>query len=243
MTNSLLFDLFGTVVHFAPRVPTVEIGGEKWRTTMGWLSDAVRETLPDISFDAFTKALMSVTAEMTRQRAPEYLELPSRQRFLRALQQLPQPIPNIEAAAERLSLVHMDHLASQTMLPAGHQETLSDLGSRYRLALISNFDHGATARRVLRDHGVDHFFELILISEEFGRRKPHPAIFISVLEKLGVAPSEAMYIGDSWDDDVVGAHNAGIPSVWINTGLAPDMAGDAAPLHIVDSFTRLPELL
>ena len=37
--RALLFDLFGTVVLFAPRVPKVEVAGTAWRSTMGWLRE------------------------------------------------------------------------------------------------------------------------------------------------------------------------------------------------------------
>jgi hypothetical protein len=40
----LLLDLFGTVVHFAPQVPTVEVAGTPWRTTMGWLQATAEDT-------------------------------------------------------------------------------------------------------------------------------------------------------------------------------------------------------
>lgn len=241
--QAILFDLFGTVVHFAARVPTVEIAGEKWRTTMGWLADAVHDIAPQIDFTAFTKALMGVTAEMTRQRAPEYLELPSRQRFQRALERLEQPIADIEAVAQQLSLVHMEHLASQTVLPPGHRETLETLAAGHRLALISNFDHGATARRILRDHGVDHFFDPIVISEEFGRRKPHRSIFDSTLASMGLDAGNALFVGDSIDDDVRGAAAAEIAMVWINSNgeaLPPDVA---APIAVIRSLPEIVEVL
>ena len=128
------------------------------------------------------------------------------------------------AIAERLSLAHMAYLASTTRLPAGHRAVLETLAARYRLGLISNFDHGPTARQVLATHGVERFFEVVLISDGFGRRKPHPAIFHAALRDLGVAAHEAVYVGDSVADDVVGASNAQLPVVWVNP------KGEALPL-------------
>jgi 4-nitrophenyl phosphatase len=68
--------------------------------------------------------------------------------------------------------------------------------------------------------------------------KPEPAMFTSILEGAGVAPDEALVIGDNPDSDIVGAHRAGIPSVLVLTGVTdPDAAahleGDRRPDHIV----------
>jgi len=235
----LLLDLFGTVVHFAPQVPTVEVAGTPWRTTMGWLQATAEDALPEVAFADLLGALMHVTQEITRTRAPEYHEIPSRERFRRALAHLDVDPQTAPAVAERLSLAHMQHLASMTVLPDGHLDTMRQLAAQRPLALVSNFDHGPTARRVLAAHGVGDFFSAIVISEEFGRRKPHPTIFAAALDALGADPTEAWYVGDSVADDIVGAHNAGLPVVWINAEERPLPAGVAAPTHVI---RRLPDL-
>ena len=235
----LLLDLFGTVVHFAPQVPTVEVAGTPWRTTMGWLQATAEDALPEVAFADLLGALMHVTQEITRTRAPEYHEIPSRERFRRALAHLDVDTQTAPAVAERLSLAHMQHLASMTVLPDGHLDTMRQLAAQHPLALVSNFDHGPTARRVLAAHGVGDFFSAIVISEEFGRRKPHPTIFAAALDALGADPTEGWYVGDSVGDDIVGAHNAGLPVVWINAEERPLPAGVAAPTHVI---RRLPDL-
>ena len=116
---------------------------------------------------------------------------------------------------------------------------MRQLAAQRPVALVSNFDHGPTARRVLAAHGVGDFFSAIVISEEFGRRKPHPTIFAAALDALGADPTEAWYVGDSVGDDIVGAHNAGLPVVWINAEERPLPAGVAPPTHVI---RRLPDL-
>lgn len=221
--RALLFDLFGTVVHFAPRVPTIEVAGTAWRTTMGWLRASAERELPAVPFEALLQALMAVTEAIVRRRPPEYLEVPSRERFRRALVRVGVEAAQAPVVAERLSMIHMAHLASTTQLPEGHAALLAELAARYPLGLVSNFDHAATARRVLSEHGVAACFSSVRISEEFGRRKPHPAIFHAALGDLGVDARDAVFIGDSLGDDVVGARSAGLAVVWVNA------KGDAPP--------------
>jgi HAD superfamily hydrolase (TIGR01549 family) len=238
-----LFDLFGTVVFFAPQVPTVEVAGTRWRSTMNWLRDAAARELPDVPLDDLLATLMQVTEEIVRQRPPEYREVPSRERFCRALVRLGVDAAQAPAAAERLSLAHMAHLASLTVLPDGHRTLLQELAARYRLALVSNFDHAPTARRILEDHGIADCFGAILISDEFGRRKPHAAIFEAALRQLGAGADEALFIGDSVADDIVGAHTAGLPVVWLNVKGDPLPTGIAPPEHTITELNGLSALL
>ena len=243
MPRALLFDLFGTVVQFAPRVPTIEVAGTAWRSTMGWLRETAEHELPDVPFDELLAALMHVTEEIVRQRPPDYLEVPSRERFRRALVRVGVAGADAPASAERLSLVHMQHLASMTVLPPEHVPLLRNLTERYHLALVSNFDHGPTARRVLDDHAIASFFPTTVISAELGRRKPHAEIFAAALRGVGVDAREALFIGDSVGDDVVGAHNAGLPVVWLNAKNAP-LPPDTPPPHdVIARLTDLPAVL
>jgi len=63
--------------------------------------------------------------------------------------------------------------------------------------------------------GLGSFFDVVLISEQEGIRKPDARIFDRARERCGVArPTEAMFVGDHPDVDVAGAHAAGMVAVW-----------------------------
>ncbi len=241
--RAILFDLFGTVVQFAAKVPAVQGATPQWRAAMQWLEETARQELPALAFNDLLAALLQVSEEIVRQRPPEYWEVPSRERFGRALLRLGVDAGRVPEIAERLSLAHMSYLAAATALPDAHAALLQQLSSRYRLGLISNFDHAATAKRILADHGLSGFFDVILISDEFGRRKPHRAIFDAALEALGVTTSEALFVGDSIEDDVIGAHGLGLPVVWLNAKGKPLAAGVDAPRHVISTLGELTGLL
>ena len=241
--RAILFDLFGTVVQFAPQVPTLHIAGTRWRSTMGWLRDTVARVLPEIAFDDMLTSLTTVTQEIVRARPPEYLEVPSRERFRRALLRLGVDQSAAPALAEELSVAHMGHLAATTMMPPADLAALRRLRVAYRLALISNFDHAPTARHILATHGLEDLFDPIVISDEFGRRKPHPAIFAATLARLGIANDEALFVGDSVDDDLIGAANARVRAIWINAGGEPLPVGVAEPFSIVRNIAEISEQL
>jgi FMN phosphatase YigB (HAD superfamily) len=241
--RALLFDLFGTVVQFAPSVPGVQAATVQWRTAMHWLEETVERELPQVNFDDLLTTLMGVTQEIVRERPPEYLEVPSRERFRRALVRLRIDVEQAPSVAERLSLAHMSHLASTTVLPPAHAHMLEQLVPRFRLGLVSNFDHGPTARHILADHRIAGFFTTIVISDEFGRRKPHPAIFFAALRELDVALEDALFIGDSVSDDVVGAQNARLKVVWLNSKRRPLPPDVQPPEYEITELRELPLLL
>jgi putative hydrolase of the HAD superfamily len=229
----LIFDLFGTVVHFRTAVPYA--GGPAY----DWLRRPLADLCPELELDGLAAALLDVSREIAAARPPHYREVPSSERFRRALARLRQGGDHV-ATAGALSEAHMAHLAAQTELPAGHGELLRELAGRRRLGLLSNFDHGPTARAILARHAIAPYFASIVISAEHGRRKPHPAIFETALAELGVAASEALYIGDTHEDDVVGARAAGIDVAWLDR-MGRDL--DPPPTHRIAALPDLRALL
>jgi putative hydrolase of the HAD superfamily len=64
--------------------------------------------------------------------------------------------------------------------------------------------------------GITNLIDILVISEEVGKPKPHRAIFEAALERSQCQPHEVVMVGDSWSNDVVGAHRLGIRAVWVN---------------------------
>ncbi|MBI4992485.1 MAG: HAD family hydrolase [Candidatus Harrisonbacteria bacterium] len=60
------------------------------------------------------------------------------------------------------------------------------------------------------------YFDDLIFSADFGKRKPSPDIFRASLRNLGVKAHEAVYTGDSLDRDVKGSQDAGMKSIWLN---------------------------
>ncbi|MBI4518868.1 MAG: HAD family hydrolase [Deltaproteobacteria bacterium] len=243
MYRAVVFDLYDTLVVFRPQVPALEVAGTRYRSTMEWMAETVARELPAVEFGDFLRAVAETTTEIIRARPPEYLEVPSAERFRRVLLRLDYGRADLAEKAACLSQVHMCHLAAQTELPAEHLALVQALAARYPLGLVSNFDHGPTARAILARHRLTDLFRSIVISDGFGRRKPHPAIFAEALRQLGAAAAEALFIGDSAVDDVAGASAAGMATLWINARREPLPDGVPAPTHTVTRLVAVAEIL
>ena len=99
--------------------------------------------------------------------------------------------------------------------------------------VLSNSGFRSEALRIMLDfHGIGKYFERIWSSADFGKVKPSHDLFDMVIgEILNRYPNrtqeEMLFIGDTYETDIVGAHNAGLKTVWINRKNAPDVNGFA----------------
>jgi HAD superfamily hydrolase (TIGR01549 family) len=107
-----------------------------------------------------------------------------------------------------------------------------------KLGLVSNaFDPGWLLHRDLEQMGISERIDFAVFSSEFGKRKPHPAIFERALEALGVVAGEAMYVGDRLFEDVRGSNEVGMTSVQALWFRADENAEGGEPDH--QAFTQM----
>jgi putative hydrolase of the HAD superfamily len=105
-----------------------------------------------------------------------------------------------------------------------------------RLVVVSNWD--VSLHGVLDRTGLAPLVDAALASAEVGAPKPDPAIFAAALAAAGgVAPSDALHVGDSVETDVEGARRAGIHAVLV----ARDGAGAPAGVPAVEDLSGVLE--
>ncbi len=95
------------------------------------------------------------------------------------------------------------------------EEVLRSLqDQKFMLGMVSNWD--SRLLKLCKGLGLDRYFDFKVISAVFGAAKPNPKIFEEALRKANVQASAAVHVGDSLEDDVRGAHLAGIRAIWID---------------------------
>jgi HAD superfamily hydrolase (TIGR01549 family) len=92
------------------------------------------------------------------------------------------------------------------LLPGVHDLFAGLAQAAVATAVVSNWD--SSLRRTLAGLGIDP--DAVVTCGETGVRKPDPRIFEEALGRLGVAPGEALHVGDSADTDGAGAAAAGV---------------------------------
>lgn len=101
--------------------------------------------------------------------------------------------------------------ANWDRLRPGTREKLEEIGECCRIAVISNAD-GKIAQ-VLEQCGIQNCFLSITDSGVVGWEKPHPAIFAAALKSLNVEAERALYVGDLYSVDYLGARQAGMAAM------------------------------
>ncbi|MBP1753895.1 MAG: hydrolase [Firmicutes bacterium] len=94
-------------------------------------------------------------------------------------------------------------------------EVLDAIKGKYKLGIITN-GYSSVQRAKINTVNIAGYFDDIIVSGEEEFEKPDSRIFRLSCERLGVAPEEAVYIGDYYPNDIAGAIGANIMPIWIN---------------------------
>jgi phosphoglycolate phosphatase len=140
-----------------------------------------------------------------------------------------------------LAARYRDHyLGRENDIPLfdGVRELLDELAAASHLLAVATGKNRVGLGRVLDKTGIAHRFHATRCADE-GQPKPHPDMLLYLMDRLDVAPTETLMIGDTTHDLEL-ARNAGIASVAVSYGAHP-AAGLARfdPLTTVHSVAEL----
>jgi 5'-nucleotidase len=121
---------------------------------------------------------------------------------------------DLEEARSSANLYSKEYENNRRPVP-GSTELLAALSKHAAVGIVSN---GLVNPQIekLRACKIDEPLDFIVISEAVGYKKPGKEIFEVALKRANVKPSEAVYVGDSWESDVLPALNVGMNAVWLN---------------------------
>lgn len=136
--------------------------------------------------------------------------------------------------------VVLEAVYEQTRRHTAHSvEVLTKLAERCPLGLVTNF-YG-NMHTVLCEFGFDGLFCSVTESAVAGVRKPDPEIFLMGVASMGLSPAEVTVVGDSIENDIKPACEAGCQTVWLRGEQWTDKPVDERIPHQV--ITDLNELL
>jgi len=238
MIKAVIFDMGGTLMRF------VRPGSGSWREfetpgIRGMYRYLIEQGHPIASHeDDFVEAMFARLAEGWQQSTGGHISLRAVDWIAAgaADHALTLDEAALTAAARRYALpIRADLVAAE-----GAARTLAALrDAGYRIGLISNTIWPAEIHMEdLAEIGLLQYLEHLIFSGEIGIWKPSRQIFQHALDALDVAPDQAVFVGDSPHEDIVGAHAAGMRAIWIRSSEFP--LGDVQPDA---SIATLPELL
>jgi putative hydrolase of the HAD superfamily len=207
MIEAVFFDLYQTLVHYQPSQEELE-------------ADALKNLGINTTAAALRRPILTANEYIYRQIAKKPLSQRSKEEVM-ALYAEYQRIVLKEAgiaADEKIVLrllgmmqqAKMDLVLFDDVMPA-----IDDLKKRnLKLGLISNIEQNMTA--TLDKLGLSTELDIIVTSQDAGFTKPQPEIFQYALEKAGVKPADAVYVGDQYQVDMVGAKKAGMQGILLD---------------------------
>jgi HAD superfamily hydrolase (TIGR01549 family) len=223
--EAVLFDWGDTLMRWAPGPDLLETGHAAGFRAIGRRPAAgMTERFRDVYLASFFEP-----------GAIEEIEYPSQvRRLLREFE--------VEVSDEELGrFLEAEHDAWQPALQlASTSHALLDSlrGLGLKLGLVSNaFDPPDLLHRDLAQFGIAERLDFALFSSEVGRRKPDPEIFQRALDALGVAPPEALFVGDTLASDIAGAAALGLhtcQALWFRADDDP-----AGPEPEFQAFTQM----
>ena len=92
---------------------------------------------------------------------------------------------------------------------------LDQLKLSKKIVLITDFDHPPNIYKILEEENLLSKFDAVIISGEVGVKKPDPLIFQIGLDKVNLDAKNVVYVGDSEECDIFGAHRVGMKPIFI----------------------------
>jgi len=100
-------------------------------------------------------------------------------------------------------------------LRSSAKQILTKLYDRYKLGIVTNYTYAPVIYAALRKLEINNFFNVVIVSEAAGWRKPNPKIFHEALRTLLVDANETIFVGDTPSEDIDGARSVGMKTIFI----------------------------
>jgi HAD superfamily hydrolase (TIGR01549 family) len=144
----------------------------------------------------------------------------------------------VEEFAPKVSQYMNESYHPKSIVPEDVLQVLPQLRQAgYSMAVVSNREK--PYQQEIETLGIASYFVFCMAGGEVDARKPEPDIFYHACKRLDVKPSQAMYVGDNYFADVIGARRAGLqPVLYDPRGIFPD-----AGCPILSSFGQLPSVV
>jgi phosphoglycolate phosphatase len=159
----------------------------------------------------------------------------------------PQDERFVREALEYFLLYYREHKLDNTyvydgIIPALHSIRATRNGSPARTQAVLSNKPVRPSRDIVAGLGLGEFFAQIYGGNSFETKKPDPLGAKTLMQELGVSPEQTVMIGDSQNDSLT-AMNAGMWSIGVTYGFAPEGFKHAPPDVLVDTPEELAQVL
>jgi putative hydrolase of the HAD superfamily len=211
------------------------------RSARAALTEVHRAHGRDTPYDAFERAHTQYLEEMHIEVLAGRigLEEARRERFRKVFASLGVTLGDSDVAMTAAAYRDGYKLARRAL--AGAAELLEAVRRHARVAIVTN-NLLEEQQDKLQYCALAPFVDALIASEDIGVSKPDPRIFQIALERVDATADEAVMVGDSWANDIVGAARAGIRAVWFNPDRKP-VPAEPAGVAVIESLAPVADVL
>ena len=193
MTTTVYFDLDGTLIDYT--TPFADIFGQ---TLPVDASEEMTDTY-------FAEVLSGIT---------QVEENPYRRAF-----EIVRREYDLDVNPETVAETYIEKEAAATHTLPSVKQLVERVATQHQTGILTNGD-GRMQRQKLENHGLAELVDTVIVSNEVGSRKPDQDIFEEAKKRL---PAETfVYVGDTFEEDIVPAIEAGFRTVYVGEDHRPD---------------------
>ena len=207
MIKAVFFDLYHTLVTYDPPQEDLE-------------ARALKELGVDVQPSTLRGPIVAADEFIYKEIAKRPLSLHTREEKMALYMKYQETVLREAAVPYDTNLVmgllsKMQQTTMNLVLFDDVASALTELKKRgLILGLISNIEQDID--ETLIRLGLPSWLEIVVTSQDAGANKPQPEIFLEALKRAGVQPEEALYIGDQYQVDVIGANGAGMMGILLD---------------------------
>jgi len=232
--KGIFFDVYGTLID----IETDEHGEDVYRAIAHYLTyEGIylhRFEVKDLYFQ-----IMEERLQANREEYPETDQIAIWTEFLHRRSggvPFPARLPFFLACLHR-------GLARRRLRPVpGVPGVLAALQQRFVLGVVSDAQ-AVYVRSEMNALGLLPFIEHLVISSDYGFRKPDRRLFEAALEKTSLQPHEALFVGNDPFRDILGGRQAGLKTVLLRPDRAAGEQDAVPPDFIISRFEELPAVV
>jgi putative hydrolase of the HAD superfamily len=231
LIRAVLIDLGDTLVHLA--LPWDDVFQDNLQSLYSYLHGEGLNS----AFDEFSKVFIRGFESASTVSHFYKIEIPIQDIVTKTLRKSKFPVPDLTFVEKAVVQFYRPEVDAWEPYPDTIETLSAFKAAGYDLGLISNSKSDWAVHAILDRHGLRKFFKVIVTSAAMRKRKPRPDLFAEALGKLGVKPSETVFIGDSLQADILGARTVGIRSIHV-LRKPPEHALLVAPEATVSSLAE-----
>ena len=145
-----------------------------------------------------------------------------------------------EAFCLQVSDRFLEFCSSKPGLVDGARELMSYLRDKgYRMHMCSNGFHEVQYKK-LAACGLRDYFDSVILSEDAGANKPSKTFFDYAFKEAKANPAATLMIGDNLQTDIIGAHDAGLDTIFFNRW---NVGPSPVPTYTVSSLLEIKAIL